>query len=58
MKLRLRVEFEPRDLWVGVYWRRTAVYAGRDAVAMYWRWDYDLYLCLLPTLPIHLRWSR
>ncbi len=52
------MEFEPRDLWVGAYWNRSPAYAGQDATAMYLRWEYDLYLCLIPTLPVHVWWSR
>lgn len=35
--------FEPRDLWVGVYWDRT-------------RYELAVYICLIPTLPLRLRW--
>jgi len=56
--VRARVEFEPRDLWVGAYWNRSPAYAGQDAKAMYLRWEYDLYVCLVPTLPLHVWWSR
>lgn len=36
-----RVEWKPEDLWVGVFWRRT----GNRL---------DVWVCLLPCLPIHL----
>ena len=40
--------FEPRDLWVGVYWDR------------YWEMGerpIDLYICIVPMLPIRLSYA-
>jgi hypothetical protein len=43
----LRFGFEPRDLWVGVYWTRS------ESGGML-----DVYVCLLPAFPVHLcYWS-
>ena len=44
---RAALEFKPRDLWVGAYWKRIG-----NCI--------DLWICLLPCLPIHVswRWSR
>lgn len=39
-------EFEPRDLWLGVYWN-WRVLALADVL--------DVYVCLVPTLPLHIR---
>jgi hypothetical protein len=39
----VRLLFEPRDLWVGVYW---------DRIYEVYEQGYDLYICLLPMLPI------
>lgn len=41
-----RFEFEPRDLWLGVYWN-WQVLPLADVL--------DVYVCLLPTLPIRFR---
>lgn len=41
MKVRLEIKFE--DLWVGAFWRR---FAGKV----------DLWICLLPCVPIHISW--
>jgi hypothetical protein len=38
-------EFEPRDVWVGIYWN----WPGPVR--------FDLYICLLPMLPLHLSWK-
>ena len=48
MKGRIRFVFEPRYLWIGVYWTNTWDYPEGE-----WR-AFDLYLCFLPTLPIRL----
>lgn len=40
---RLRLQFEPRDLWVGVFWRTEQVTAGR--LTTWW-------ICVVPCLPI------
>lgn len=51
----VRIEFKPQDLWVGVYWRVS------KGVVDYKEWtyrNYDVWVCLLPTLPIHISWGR
>jgi len=40
-----RFEFEPRDLWIGVYWD-----VDRLRSCTFWRY----YFCLIPMLPFHL----
>lgn len=42
-----QVLWEPRDLWVGVYWTTCSKIVG-DTL--------DIYICLLPCLPIKLQW--
>lgn len=37
--------WEPRDLWIGVFWNLDCTHG-------------DLYICLIPTLPFLLRWLR
>ena len=39
----IALEFEPRDLWVGVYWCRN-------------RNQCDIWICIIPCFPIHLNW--
>jgi hypothetical protein len=48
-KLALRLIWEPRDLWVGVFWNHSA---DRGA-----RWTL-IYVCLVPALPICLAIRR
>ncbi len=44
------IHFEPKDIWVGVFW---------DVIPLP---DYTeevfVYICLLPCLPICIRWER
>ncbi len=41
----IKVIWEPRDLWIGLYWD-----AARD--------HFKLYLCVLPCLPIRIHFKR
>ncbi len=46
--LRVSLLAEPRDLWVGVYWNVT-----RPACTACTRhWTLDVYVCVIPMLPI------
>jgi hypothetical protein len=46
--LRIGLEFKLADMWVGIYWRRGCLelYGQR----------YDAWICVLPCLPVHVRW--
>lgn len=48
MKAKVRIKFEPRDLWVGIFWERI----GRTTTLETDREQIRVYLCLLPCLPI------
>lgn len=39
----LRLQWEPRDCWIGLYWTR-ATYSTH------------VYICLLPCFPLHVWW--
>lgn len=46
MKLvRCRLEWKLEDLWVGVFWRKVGVTT-------------DVWICLLPCIPLHLTFWR
>ena len=53
MKLRIinkprliaQFQFEPRDLWVGLFWQRTEI-------------ALHLYVCLIPLVPLHVTIAR
>lgn len=49
----ITVEWEPHDLWIGVYWRRIAWPIITTAKS---DWRYDVWVCLIPCLPIRIWW--
>lgn len=41
--------FEPRDLWLGIFWDYRTL--GENGL---YEWNaLDVYICVIPTLPIH-----
>lgn len=40
--MKVHILFEPRDLWIGVYWDRQR----------------GIYLCIIPCFPIHITFTR
>ncbi len=48
------ITFEPRDLWLGVYWEHEED-AGKNPYLPNWL---TIYICLIPTFPysFKLRW--
>jgi hypothetical protein len=47
MKWRVRLEFKLADCWIGAYWCRRL---NEDGVEV----GRDIWICLLPCLPIHV----
>jgi len=50
----MRLLFEPRDLWIGVYWTPTS----RTTTLNTDRQHYRIYICLVPCFPIVFEFSR
>ena len=48
-KTGIRIEFQPRDLWIGLYWN--SAISGALTTRMV-----DVYICVLPMLPIHFHY--
>lgn len=44
-RLIAQFQFEPRDLWVGLFWQRTEI-------------ALHLYICLVPLVPLHVTIAR
>lgn len=51
LNVRVRLEVKKEDCWIGAFWRF-------DSATMPWRPRLagDLWLCLLPMLPLHVWW--
>lgn len=49
--MKIRLEFKLVDCWIGAYW------AHHDLVTVPIR-HYDLWICVLPMLPIYVSWDR
>ncbi len=47
--MKVRLEFKPQDLWVGIFWRRRGCKRFLET---------DVWICLFPMLPIHFYWYR
>jgi len=50
----LRLEFKPEDCWIGVFWKRSGgvQYPNHGAIDGFYN-QLDVWVCLLPMLPIH-----
>lgn len=60
----VQIQWEPRDLWVGVFWqfhRWHAQITGSDnkhGTYIARPWSLHVYLCIVPLLPIHVYVER
>lgn len=60
----IRLEWKPQDLWVGVFWK--ALYdhssiwpmAKRVKNGRWVRSRVDVWVCIVPMVPIHFVWLR
>lgn len=63
--LRAQFEVKAADCWIGVFWRsqphqprRTGCFRCWDNAAQFALFtDWDVWVCLLPMLPLHLSWT-
>lgn len=44
--------WEPRDVWLGVYWTRETRTRGDELMLDF----LSIYVCLVPCLPVRVRW--
>jgi hypothetical protein len=60
--MKIRVKFEPRDLWVGIFWRREVredyFRPANGAFGIQQRPDgFSVFVCVVPCFPIVLRFG-
>lgn len=55
--LKVRIEFKPQDCWIGAFWKKTVTGRPHYSGDEHWWHDWDLWVCLLPMVPIHLSWT-
>ena len=49
-KISAKIVWEPRDLWLGIYWDTSRLGNVLESV--------KIYLCVVPCLPLRLHWKR
>lgn len=58
--MKARIEWKPEDLWIGTFWKvgyPTEQYS-RSTGRIYFLRRIDVWICIVPMLPIHLWWFR
>jgi hypothetical protein len=51
--MQIRLEFKPADLWIGLYFKRGEAWNGDPHMGGKPLVITDVWVCLLPMLPIH-----
>lgn len=47
--MKIKIKFEPRDIWIGVYWTTNFLWTRKESVK-----TVKIYICIIPCLPIIL----
>jgi hypothetical protein len=48
-----KLKFEPRDIWIGLYWNFKN---DGHKFGKWWRY-LDIYICIVPTIPLQLHFE-
>lgn len=52
--MKATIRWVPQDMWIGLFWR-----AGKQQLENgHPRQQVDLWICLVPCVPLHLTWER
>lgn len=54
--MKIKLLFEPRDFWIGVYWKRRIMTDNNIKVIQ--TTTYTFYVCLIPMFPIKIQFAR
>jgi len=50
--MKVEIDFNPQDIWIGCYWRKTPdykkIWVGKLLIKL------ELWICLIPMFPIHV----
>jgi len=52
--IKISLKMKPQDCWVGVFWEKRELFPWH----YHHRWRWDVWICLVPMLPIHIQWTR
>jgi hypothetical protein len=53
MAVKAKLEFKLQDMWIGAYWAKHPDYKKIWHGTL--RVKYDVWICIIPTIPIHLQ---
>jgi hypothetical protein len=52
--MKISIKFEPRDIWIGVYWDKESYFIPLPLE----KWTVvRVYICLIPLFPIKVSWE-
>jgi len=55
-KIKVKILFEPRDMWVGLYWKYYGdIFPGRTTYHCH---RFRVWICIVPMFPIRLTFDR
>jgi hypothetical protein len=49
VRMKVKLEFKKEDLWIGIHWKHQIIESLLSV-----RKQYDIWICLLPMIPIHI----
>lgn len=57
-KWSIKFKFKLQDFWVGVFWESKYNIGYEASNGISEKVSFDLYICLLPCLPLHFKWWK